>query len=300
MITTGIPVTVAMFQWLSKYAAHHPTWFDSGHADHQQINRLFNESLGDINAEAPTHVCYDFLRWISVMVAVFDGGILSGSIRTFMDHEDSVTITWDNGIVHSVQMSGWDRATRNAVDYILSRSCGFKDFQQHTVAGLVAVYHYFDFYHKQLDDHVNFIEKLFNQSVIPTDKDLQFLILSTVPLQLLQTFYLDVSKKIPEDYHFEGMSDPVPAQMFFSQPVSTDMLVIDKVKMHYNMALHADIDPSVQDILSREVFDFLDKIRLDRSVWDKVQSELRSICNDQFEPRRNFLSMVKVVFKWQH
>ena len=157
MITTGIPVTVAIFQWVSKYAASNDQWFNRQSDQHQLINQCF--TTAKLTPEQTAGCVPDFLRWLSVMVAAFDGGILSGSLLSFMDHDDKVTLTWESSMTQSLSVSGWDRSTRLAVDYIMNRACSISDFQSNIGAGLVMVNRYLKFYQILI---LNLILKIFS------------------------------------------------------------------------------------------------------------------------------------------
>ena len=298
MITTGIPVTVAIYQWVTKYAAEHSTWFDVSHADHALIQSLFSKPLSDISNDLDLVHAHDFLRWLSVMIVSFDGGIFSEDVQSFMDHGSSVSVTWANGISHAIDCNGWDRATRNAIDYIVKRAVSLNSFHANTQVGLASMYHYLVYYQQQLEAQVVLSRGVMAGPLDGLDSSLVFLVLSSVPVALLQSFYLALADVIPEELSFDGLSEPLPARDFFSKPVSDDMLVIDKVKMHYNLMFHASLDSEFRELLSKTTDEFFLRIQGDPSVWSIVQKEMTLICDEQFVPRLSLLSMVLDVFHW--
>ena len=80
--------------------------------------------------------------------------------------------------------------------------------------------------------------------------------------------------------------------------MSDTMLVIDKVKMHYNLANHATLPFGTSDKINRKNGRVFTQIRQDTVVWPDVQSEITQVCKEQFEPRLQFLTMVLDVFDW--
>lgn len=298
MITTGLPVTVAMFQWLSQYAADRPHWFDRGHDDHRLIQQLFDKPLTDFTDPYQQGIVHDYLRWLGVLVASFNGGIFSVDITSFMDRGNAVSITWANGITQTISMTGWDRPTRNALDYILKRSCSMADFQDDVPNALVIIGSYLAHFETQLRDHVAFSTAASGSVELAMSKDpaSAFLILSAVPVAQLQQFYVGFAALLPEDLSFDGLGEPMPAHLFFAKPVLAETLVIDKVKMHYNLMFHAKIDGALLTELSAYTKAFILNLSSDQSLWASVQNELTCILNDQLLPRQSFLSLLLDLF----
>ena len=89
-------------------------------------------------------------------------------------------IRWDNGITHSMSDKDWDRPTRNALDYIMKRSCSVDSFQTNILAGLSGMHHYFKYYNSQLMDQVSFLQGVGDMSpqALVGDASLTFLVLS--------------------------------------------------------------------------------------------------------------------------
>ena len=73
MITTGVPVSIALTEWLANYASTHLDWFDATTTTHHQIQQYLN-GKNNITPE-------DFVRFLLVMLALFDGEYLQ---RTFV------------------------------------------------------------------------------------------------------------------------------------------------------------------------------------------------------------------------
>lgn len=300
-MTTGLPVTVAMFQWLSHYAANRSSWFEPGHHDHRLIQQLFSSSLSDISDAHHQRIAHDFLRWLGVLVASFNGGIFSVDLTSFMDRGDGVAMTWGNGITQTISMAGWDRQTRIALDYILKRSCSIVDFQEDVPNALRMIGAYLAHFKAQLETHVAFSKMVSGSAGLSMSKDpsTTFLILSAVPVVQLQQFYVGFSALLPKELSFEGLGEPMPAYLFFAKPVMAETLVVDKVKMHYNLMFHARIDAALLTKLSDHTTAFILNLSSDKSLWASVENELACILNDQLLPRQAFLNVLLGLF-WEH
>lgn len=298
MITTGVPVTVAIYQWLSQYAAERPYWFNSSDENFVILKKAFHEPLSSFELSKQNEL-HDFFRWLGVLLASFNGGIFSGDLTSFADRGDTVSLTWSNGITQTIALKGWDRQTRNAMDYIVKRSCAIENFQNDIPKGLAAMGPYLRYFKNQLSDHVEFSTTVTPSSIdvaLKNDPSIAFLILSAVPVLNLQQFYVQFATLFPDDLSFEGLAEPMAAQMFFAKPVMNEMLVIDKVKMHYNLVFHATINNELLEAMSLATTAFIQEISNDSSLWAKVQDEIACITNDQFSPRLLFLNLVLDLF----
>ena len=68
MITTGTPVTIALFEWLTWFASQHPEWFDQSSDTHLKINQIL-ESKSTID----TDDVKSFFTFLCGFLLLFDG-----------------------------------------------------------------------------------------------------------------------------------------------------------------------------------------------------------------------------------
>ena len=291
MISAGVPVTVAMGQWLAQYAADRAHWFQPSSEAHAVIMSLFKTPMAD---QTDRQTAEDFLRWLGVLVASFDGGLFASGLRSFSDRNDAVVLHWDNGISHTLAVSGWDRPTRNALDYIMKRACSCPDFQRNISTGLPLVGSYLAHHRDAISHQISFASQVDHDG--PMSSDVGFFILSAAPVALLQLFYLEFSELIPEDLCFEGLADPLPARLFFSKPVGDAPLLIDKVKMHYNLVHYATLDMDVLHALNEKTQLFLTSLKNDPKAWDHISREVSVLMDEQLTPRVSLVSLVLDTF----
>ena len=291
MISAGVPVTVAMGQWLAQYAAERAHWFQPSSEAHAVVMSLFKTPMAD---QTDRQTAEDFLRWLGVLVASFDGGLFSSGLRSFSDRNDAVVLHWDNGISHTLAVSGWDRPTRSALDYIMKRACSCSDFQRNISTGLPLVGSYLAHHRDAISDQISFVSQVDHDG--PMSSDVGFFILSAAPVALLQLFYLEFSELIPEDLCFDGLADPLPARLFFSKPVGDAPLLIDKVKMHYNLVHYATLDMDVLHALNEKTQLFLTSLKNDPKAWDQISREVSVLMDEQLTPRVSLVSLVLDTF----
>ena len=153
--------------------------------------------------------------------------------------------------------------------------------------------HYQTVLKQQLDD--GFLTTI--QSDLPFN-EMMFLVLSCLSNQQLESFYLNVSELIPEEFHFDGLDQSMSAHAFFKRPVTDDILVLDKVKMHYNLLFHVQEDlPFIQE-LRQATQHFLVTALNNPADITVVKEQLDQVKNQQLAPRLQLISAVLDAFQW--
>ena len=287
MITTGVPVSIALTEWLANYASTHLDWFDATTTTHHQIQQYLN-GTNNITPE-------DFVRFLLVMLALFDGGVFTANIRSVYATDKELSLTWANGIAHSFGLSGWDRHDRLAMKYITKRCLNITSDNTHEIIVPMIQFlrHYQTVLKQQLDD--GFLTTI--QSDLPFN-EMMFLVLSCLSNQQLESFYLNVSELIPEEFHFDGLDQSMSAHAFFKRPVTDDILVLDKVKMHYNLLFHVQEDlPFIQE-LRQATQHFLVTALNNPADITVVKEQLDQVKNQQLAPRLQLISAVLDAFQW--
>ncbi|MGC6367781.1 MAG: hypothetical protein ACON35_07295 [Candidatus Marinamargulisbacteria bacterium] len=287
MITTGVPVSIALTEWLAQYVSRHLDWFDTTSEAHQEIQKFIN---GESTEPSP-----EILRYIGVALTLFDGGVFSANVRSVYASEDDLSITWANGITHGFSVSGWDRKDRLAMAYIAKRCLNiqFDDVVDVIRPAIQLLHHHCNNLTDQLAD--GFLTTI--NADLPFN-EMTFLVLSCLSNQQLDAFYADMADAIPEEFHFDGLDQAMSAHAFFKRPVTDDILVLDKVKMHYNLLFHV-----------QEPFDFIEDVRqrtqsfLTRSLAnhtdiDAVKNQLDQVKHQQLAPRLQLISTVLDAFQW--
>jgi hypothetical protein len=174
------------------------------------------------------------------------------------------------------------------------RCCSVQDFQINPYGVLHPLNHYFLYYANELSEHIQFLSNIQHSDFIQ-NSSLMFLALSTLPVATLEPFYISMASHIPEDLFFDKL--PVSAKMFFSNPTPDTVLVIDKVKMHYNLIHNANLPEGLHHTLLQLTKDILTQLQK-TPHWQSVDSEISTICHSQFKPRLTLLNAVLDAFKW--
>ena len=94
-----------------------------------------------------------------------------------------------------------------------------------------------------------------------------------------------------------GVSD-VCLNAYFSQTVMDDVLLLDRVKMHYNLVLFSHIEESFKQELWAFTYQFIENHFNHSVVYKHVNEQLSRICDDQLRPRYDLISMLVRHFDW--
>ena len=292
MITTGTPVTIALFEWLTWYASQHPQWFDQSTETYKSINSVLHSST-----VIETEDVKPFFTFICVFLLLFDGGVFSSNLVAVSEKSKGLSLRWANNIFHEISFSSWDRSTRLALDYICGRAIGFSRLTENAGPAYKTIYSYLKRHQQLLSDQVNALPKLKTVHTNGLSKDL-FVILSSFPIALLDSFYVKYSSNIPDDFYLESSAHQLAAREFFSRPQSDSLLVLDKVKMQYNLHFHTESELPFLSDFEQQTLDFIAKSLSDSVILANVQSELDLVLNDQFKPRLSLLTLVLDHFNW--
>jgi hypothetical protein len=298
MTTTGLPVTIEMYQWLVTHAAEHETWFDKTHEDYRIIYQFLTGShnLNVTQTSELNETVESFLLWFFILVVSFDGGLFTESITQFNATKDRVTITWQSNIHHAMSLNTWDRSTRLAINYIVESACSIRSATDNIDNVIPPLMNYLRYYNHRLSDILTGTNAISPNTdisrIIAKDESVLFSILATLDLQELQAFYLKVSKIFPEALSIEGPSGPVSLQRFFANTAVSELLIIDKVKMHYNIQLFSEISEEYKKQLKDKTSSFIE--RHTRSSTDRVTicQTLDEVVISQLKPRHQLLEMV--------
>jgi hypothetical protein len=296
MITTGTPVSVALFEWLTHYAGSHSEWFRVGHPQYDALNTMLmgNASL-DLTSDH-----YNFIKFLVLLMVSFDGGVDAHRVQSVVETSSGVAVQWDNGIRHEWARQGWDRRTRMAVDYALNRLMGFSKASDHLTPALFRNIH--GFLSAQLNALVQqtSVATTENSAMVDTTQITPhlFVVLSALPMALLSKFYVTAAQDIPPSFYFDTTQPSLSAAAFFGQPVSDAGRIIDKVKMHYNLHFYATDEVPFLAELNQQTLVFIREALADPEVSRSVHAEIDAVRVHQWQPRQDLLALVLDHFRW--
>ena len=294
MITTGTPVSIALFEWLTWYANQHLTWFDKQHDHYQLINDLFTSNLTELESKH-----HDFIKFIIMMMLQFDGGFYSANLQSVFAKDDLVSIQWTNSIQHDVGYLGWDRSTRRALNYICKRTIGYSDFVDNMGPAFPLINAFLKTHYHELNRQLTDVSDL-NRLLTETGSISEnlFILLSAFPLPLLESFYLGIAELFPDEFVFDADHQTLSTKAFFSRPVNDSDLILDKVKMHYNLHFHSlESLPFIHD-LEKQTLTFVNQSLNDSESRNLVETELSLVIQNQLSPRVSLLALVLDHFQW--
>lgn len=301
MTITGMPVTVNIFKWLAEYAAYNSEWFDNSNANCILLKRFFSDSTfsSDLLADDEKELIYDFIRWLSVLILSFDGGLASANVRSFTSNQDDLSIVWQNDIAYSLSLTDWSRTTRRTIDYIIDRACSIQNYTSNISSNHESIFQLLSYYLEQLKSNYNFSSQSVDFASINAfilDDGLVFTILSAIPAQALQGFYVEFSDLFSDDLAVSGLQIPTSLKQFFLTPYIDDLLLLDKVKMHYNLQLFSGLNSDLLNQLSNKTREFLSRCFQDRELTDYIKEQLKQVNDMQLQPRIDLLVLINNKF----
>ena len=305
MLKTGLPVTIELFQWVTSYGVTIQNCFDKTHDDY----RIINEAIKDPNCihemtEESLDVIHNFLRWFVALSLTFDGGIFTANIQTVGCYDTHLNVRWNNGISQSISLTGWDRDTRKAFDYIVYRLCAVSDALENLDDVFYQLPALLTYYLDELSDLLSLLNNAKGYSFqtfiskFDTDYSIVFLLLSALPAHELSLFYNGFSDLFTEDLAIDIDGVQLRLSPYFSMKSNNEVLLIDRVKMHYNILLCSSVDQTIKNSIIQYTKDFILGIEIKPEVTKFVSNQLNQIHDDQLEPRYRLLDMVLNHFEW--
>ena len=300
MTTTGIPVTLNLFNWLASYAVNVKDLFDKTNHHNQLVNQYMNQSLDlDSLTIDDQLIIQNFIRLLVVTVLQFDGGIMSTNIQSISHTNDTLTIVWANSVSYSIDVAGWTRQNRKAIDYVVNRCCGVDNFLSNIHSNIVYIKNFIFSNRDQMQSLYLFAKNdvsLPNLSMALSNNSVVFTILSCIPLNDLQLFYVDLSHLFSDGHEFSFLGVKVFVKPYFLRPVTDERSILDKVKMHYALQEYTDLDPDVRQLIVNKTHDFLKVVCTDQAVFSSVKNQLNQLVDSQIKPQLDFLNVIEQAF----
>ena len=300
MAITGLPVTINIFHWLAENAAKNTQWFDKTQPTFQILqafssNQEFNLSSYDNDSQ---NIIYDYSRWLAILVLSFDGGLETSNVRSFAVTDEQIMITWSHDLTYKIDLNGWSRNTRRAVDYIFERACSVSQFSSDMSQSKLQIYNYLRFYREQLESIHHFstsgVDQQFENLI--GDSNFTFTILSAMPIDILQHFYAQLSHLFSDDLAIPGLSTPVSLKHFFSKSYINEITLLDKVKLHYNLQLFSQLDSTLIQAITAKTNEFIELSFKDPKVVEFVSKQIRQVSDLQLQPRLQLVELIERQF----
>ncbi len=281
MLAAGAPVTPFLLAYIAELTHAHSDFLSPSTDSYRQLASFLK---GDISF-APPH--QPFMVIVSLLLALLDGGVWDTPITSVYRIPNGMSITWDSGVQHTIFPNEWNRATRNAIDYIGQHSIRIP-ISANPYAALRPIHAFLTHYHLDL------------QSQIPRHHSLDtatwstniFVWLSAMPGPLLDDFYIQVADRIPATYGLAGVNAFISAEAFFRRPTESMLDRLDKVKMHYNLHFHSQESLAFLDDLKQLTQHFVTQSLIDTTVRAHVQKELETVYTQQWAPQDQLLQAI--------
>ena len=132
--------------------------------------------------------------------------------------------------------------------------------------------------------------------VFALDDSLIFTLLAGVPGNTLAGFYSDFSLLFSSDLSISVLNNTISLKQFFSRSCNDDLLLLDKVKMHYNIQLFSKLDPDLIQEMANTTKKHLSLFLKDPKITDYIKTQMNQINELQLKPRIDLLTLLNETF----
>ena len=305
MLKTGTPVSVDIYYWVANFGESNKDLFDPAHDNYKLINSFLQSGNGldEYSKDEKERIC-SFLKWVVIACLLHDGGMFCANLKSFQPVTNEIIIHWENGIHQKISLTGWDRQTRKAVDYILNRLISVENATTQVSQCFEPIVSFLSYQKDQLQQMLSVLQAV-NQknhqsisAAIIADPVLLFICLAALPKASLTSFYKGLSDILPNDLELGLESLPIGMKDYFDHIIDSDIVLIDKVKMHYNLVFCSTLEAQELSIINDYTTEKLNSELVTPKVMDSIHLQLNLLKDEQCTPRLDLLTLMIEHFKW--
>ncbi len=234
------------------------------------------------------------IRYVQVLLLAaltLHEGILVPSLNQVSRKEDHVNLTWEGGIRDRFVLGIYDTSFKNFVRMFRKKVLN--------LAGRGSEVSY-----AVLEQTVSFIERemgILNLcraklsmlsagkdkalSVIQDDfnSDMLFILMSSLPTEVLNTLYLYLNQFFPSDLVVR-IPHPVQVGSLLQTPTQDEHYLMEKTRLYYFLYLSND-QPIIQHITRAKTREFLQQLVQSDAIYNVMSNQLQAIIQNQMDPR---------------
>ena len=228
-----------------------------------------------------------FLQSSMLLALSMLGGVLVPAINAFVEDEKHIRISWDSGTVDQFSFGKVDEGFLRFFSYFQDRLSsrpqhstviapvtlfGIQQFLLNYVELLNAVQKRITLLAKSKQD----VLELFNSEV---NRDLLFILISSLPTEQINTFFLEIQQFFPEDLEANSADGKAINVVAMFQSSSTDIsYLIEKIKIYLDLYFQKDM-PIIREITRTKSVSYLKQLLINDDVYKHVSRNLFEIDN---------------------
>ena len=269
---------------------------------HKEINKWINtdEGFEQFISENPSKLYIHYIQTLMLVVLSMYGGILIPPIKQFSHTNGHIRIVWDSGIVDDFTLGLWDDSFSQFSRYFQNRLSAKPTGNQDIYPALLKGFQqYIQSYQVILDavgTRLMYIigNKLKLMGVLEDkeNKDLLFILLSSLPSEQMNALFVYIQQFFPESLTYKTQRGNVVNVIATFQTPATDMLyLIEKTKLY--MELYYDNNhPIIQEITQSKTTEFMKKIMQTDQVFSETQRNLKILKEMQVDIRSSLYQLI--------
>jgi hypothetical protein len=256
----------------------------------------FGESVSLRQSEQ--HVRY--IQTLMLIVLSMYGGILIPPIKQFSNTDDRIRILWDSHVVDEFKLGVWDDHFLRFSQYFQNRlsekptHCKeiypvlLKGFQQYLQSYQVIL----DAVDQRLCHIIGNKLKLMTVLDNEYDRDLVFILLSSLPSEQINALFMYIQSFFPDDLTYKTESgNTVNVIAMFQTPATDILYLIEKTKLY--MELYYDNKlPIIKEITRSKTTEFMKKLMQNDQFFHATQHHLKTLQTIQVDTRKKLYTFI--------
>lgn len=221
------------------------------------------------------------------------GGVLVPVLRQFSFEDNQFRLVWDNGIVDTFTFQVWDDSFLKFASYYINRLSSKPQPSSEIKTTLISgISNYLKSYVVILESSAKKVELLLKSKSDmlffvkeSTDRDLFFILLSSVPSQQMNALFIYVQQFFPHDLEIP-MADGIRVNVCatFQTPATDVTFLIEKTKIYIDLFFNKKY-PIIREITMLKGAEFLTKLLNNSDVYEATRSHLLSLKSAQLDVR---------------
>ena len=245
-----------------------------------------------------------FVQTSMLLVLSMVGGVLVPVINAFSEEEGVVRISWDSGTVDTFTFGKVDDDFLRFFTYFQNRLSskpqltkefppvvlfGMQQFLKNYVEILTAVRKRIVLLSKSKQE----VLSLFNSEV---NRDLLFILISSLPTDQINTLFLHVQQFFPEDLEAKTADGKSINVVSFFQSSSTDIVyLVEKIKIYLDLYFKKDM-PIIKEITRTKTVSFMKELLINDDVYKQISRNLFQIDQLHIDVRLKLYSLFITFF----
>ncbi len=299
----NLPPGIAIIQSVVKKLEDVQSFFIKGSDDYLLLRKVLGES--DIIDHDERFLTHDgFITYMQMLLLAgmsMFGGVALSCLSCFSDDGDVVYLTWDTGVSDRFSWGIYDDSLLQFLSYYQDRLSSKPQFKKNLPSNImIGIKGFFATYLDILGSLDTKITSLLNDKEsflamigVDINKDILFLVISSLPTPQLSRFFMFLYPYLPVDLTVtspDGRSMKLSA--IFDNPSSDFSFLSEKMKLFLDL-YYNDRLTDIQSVLKEKTTEFLSSVIQNNDDFLQTQANIKSVRESQIDVRKKLYSTLK-------